>query len=113
MAIQNMPDLEFDLSRSLMVKVDGAIRKPTYDFLLLNNSKDMSICSILRDIVTQKMHDLEFDLSRSLRSKVDGAIRKPMYDFLLLNISKNMPICSILEDLHWFLSYNRLRFFPP
>ena len=34
-ATQNMHDL--DLSRSLKVKVHGAIEKPTYDFLLVNN----------------------------------------------------------------------------
>ena len=33
-----MHDLEFDLSRSLKVKLDGAIRKSIYDFLLVNNS---------------------------------------------------------------------------
>ena len=77
-----------------MAKVDGAIRKPTYDFLLMNNSKYMPICSILGDIATQNMHDLEFDFSRSLKVEVDGAIRKPTYDFLLVNNSKHMPICS-------------------
>ena len=61
-ASQNMHDLEFDLSRSLKVKGNGAIKKSTYDFLLVNNSKYMPIYSILRDIVTQNMHDLEFDL---------------------------------------------------
>ena len=38
-----MHDLEFDPSRSLKVKVDGAIRKPTYDFLLVNNYDYMLI----------------------------------------------------------------------
>ena len=59
-----MQELEFDVSRSLKVKVDGAIGKPTYDFLLVNNSNYMPIISILRDITTQNMHDFEFDLSR-------------------------------------------------
>ena len=39
-----MHDLEFDLSRSLKVKVHGAIEKPTYDFLLVNNYNYMLIC---------------------------------------------------------------------
>ena len=30
-----MHDLEFDLSRSPKDEVDGAIRKPSYDFLLI------------------------------------------------------------------------------
>ena len=38
-AIQNMQDLEFDLTRSLKVESDGAIRKSTYDFLLENISE--------------------------------------------------------------------------
>ena len=37
-ATKNMYDLEFDLSRSLKVKFYSVIRKPTYDFLLVNNS---------------------------------------------------------------------------
>ena len=40
-----MHDLEFDLSRTLKVKVDSAIRKPTYDFLLVNNYNYMVICT--------------------------------------------------------------------
>ena len=40
-------DHEFDISWSLKVKGYGAIRKPTHDFLLVNNSKYMPICSIL------------------------------------------------------------------
>ena len=71
-----MHNIEFDLSRLLNVKADGAKRKPTYDFLLVNNIKYMPICNILGDISTQTMHDL----SRSLKVKVDGAIRKPIYD---------------------------------
>ena len=57
-----MHDLEFDILRSLKVKVDGGIRKPTYDFLLVNDGKYMLICSILRDKATQNMRDLQFDL---------------------------------------------------
>ena len=57
-ATQNMQDLEFDISRSLKVKFDGAIGKPTYDFLLENNSNYMPIISILQDITTQNMHNL-------------------------------------------------------
>ncbi len=36
-----MGELEFDLSRSLKVKSNGAIGLPTYDFLLMSNSKYM------------------------------------------------------------------------
>ena len=88
-----MHDLEFDLSRSLKVKVEDSIKKSTYDVLLVNNCNDILIFSILRDIATQNMHDLEFDLSRSLKVKVNGTIRKPTYDFLLVNNSKYMLSC--------------------
>ena len=40
-AIQIMHELEFNLSRSLKVKVYGIIRKPAYDFLLVNNGEYM------------------------------------------------------------------------
>ena len=79
-----MHDLEFDLSRSLKVKGDDAIIKPTYDFLLVNNSEYMAICSTLQDIDTQNMQDLELDLSGSLTVEGNGAIRKPTNDFLLV-----------------------------
>ena len=46
-AIQNVHDLEFDLSRSLKVKVYREIRMLTDDFPLVNNSKYVFICSIL------------------------------------------------------------------
>ncbi len=36
--LQNFGDLEFDLSRSLKVKSNGAIRLPIYDFLFMFNS---------------------------------------------------------------------------
>ena len=79
-----------------MVKAAGGIREPIYNFLLVNNSKYVPICSISQGIATQNMHDLEFDLPRSLKVKVDGAIRKPTCDFLLVNNSKYVPICIIL-----------------
>ena len=39
-----MNDLYFDLSRSLKVKVDGAIGKQIYDFLLVDYYNNMLIC---------------------------------------------------------------------
>ena len=42
-----------------MVKVDCVIRKPTYDFLLVNNSEDIPTCSILQDVAAQNVNDLE------------------------------------------------------
>ncbi len=38
MRLQNLGDLDFDLSRSLKVKSDDAIELPIYGFLLMCNS---------------------------------------------------------------------------
>ena len=62
------------------MEVNGAIEKPTYDFLLVNNSEYMLVCSILRDIASQNMYELAFDLSRSLKVEGKVAIRKSTYD---------------------------------
>ncbi len=53
--LQNMCDLEFDLSRSLKVKSNGAVGLPTYDFLLVSNSNYMSISQRLGVIATRKI----------------------------------------------------------
>ncbi len=34
----NLGDIDFDLSRSLKVKSNGAVRLPIYDFLLMSTS---------------------------------------------------------------------------
>ena len=49
-----MGDLEFDLSRSLKVKYNGAVRPPIYDFLLVSNGNCMSNSHRLGVIATQK-----------------------------------------------------------
>ena len=41
--LQNMGDLDFNLSRSPKVKSNGAVGFPIYDFLLVSNSNQMSI----------------------------------------------------------------------
>ena len=40
--LQNLGDLEFDFSRSLKVKSNGAVGLPMYDFLLVSNSNNVS-----------------------------------------------------------------------
>ncbi len=42
-SLRNVSDLDFDLSRSLKVKYNGAVGLPIYDFLLGYNSNCMSI----------------------------------------------------------------------
>ena len=50
-----MGDLEFDLSRSLKVKFNGAVRLPIYDFLLVSNNNYMSNSHHLGVIATRKI----------------------------------------------------------
>ncbi len=51
--LQNRGDLEFDLSRSLKVKSNGAVGLSTYDSLLVSNSNYMSNSHRLGVIATQ------------------------------------------------------------
>ena len=52
--LQNLGDLEFDLSRSLKVKSNGAVGLPIYEFLLVSNSNYMSNSHRLGVIGTRK-----------------------------------------------------------
>ena len=61
-----MRDLDFDLSRSLQVKANGAIGKSIYDFLSNFNGNHGPICKRFQDTALRNMRDLDFDLSRSL-----------------------------------------------
>ncbi len=74
----NLGDLEFDLSRSLKDKCNGAIGLPTCGFLLMFNSNIGLNYAPLRDIRLQNLGDLDFDLSRSLRVKCNGAVGLPI-----------------------------------
>ena len=49
----NMSDFDFDLSRSLQVRSNGAVRLTIYDILLMSNSNHMSISCHLGVIATQ------------------------------------------------------------
>ncbi len=54
-SLENMSDLEFDLSRSLKVKSNGAGGLPVYDFLLAPNSNYGSNLHRLGVIATRKI----------------------------------------------------------
>ncbi len=75
--LQNLGDLDLDLSRSLMAKCEGAIVLPIYGFLLMFNSNIWPNIAILPVISIQNMSDLEFDLSRSLKVKCNGVFGLP------------------------------------
>ncbi len=48
--LRNLSDLDFDLSRSLKVKSNGAVGLSMYEILLMSNSNPMSISHRLGDI---------------------------------------------------------------
>ncbi len=83
-SLKSLIDLEYDLSRSLKVKCDGAIGFPIYGFLLMLNSNIGPNYAPLRDIRLLNLGELDFDLSRSLKVKCDSAIGLPLYGFLLM-----------------------------
>ena len=72
--LQNLSDLEFDLSRSLKVKCDSVIGLPIYAFLLMFNSSIWPNSAPLQDIRLQNLSDLKLGLSRSLKVKCDSVI---------------------------------------
>ena len=92
--LQNLGDLEVDLSRSFKVKCGGAIELPIYGFLLMFNSNIGPNLAPLPDIRLRNLSDLaiDFDLLRSLKVKCEGAIGLFIYGFLSMfnnNIGPN------------------------
>ncbi len=69
-----MSELDFDLSRSLEVEIDGVNGLLIYGFLLMFNSNIGTNKASLQDIRLQNLGDLKFDLSRSLKVKSNNAI---------------------------------------
>ena len=63
--LQNLGDLEFDLSRLLKVKSNGAVTLPIYDILLVSNSNFLPNSHRLGVMATQK----KFLLSLIIRAK--------------------------------------------
>ena len=90
--LQNLSDLDFDLSKSLKLKCDSIIGISSYALLLMFNSNIWSNSAPLRDIGLRNLSDLEFHLSRSSKVKYNCVIGLPIYAFLLtinINISPN------------------------
>ncbi len=117
--LQNLGDLDFDLSRSVKVKCDSAIGLPIYGFLLMINSNLWPNTALWRDISLQNMSDLDFDLSRSLKVKSNDAVRLPIYNFLLSSNSKHMPnsyrlgVIATRKIFHYLLSLDPNFATPP
>ncbi len=82
--LQNLSDLEFDLSRSLKVKCDSVIGLPIYNFPLMSNSNIWPNSAPLRNVRLQSLSDLEFDRSRSLEVKCHDVIGLVIHGFLLI-----------------------------
>ena len=79
--LQNLGDLEFDLSRSLKVKSNGAVGCSIYDFLLVSNtgSNCMSKTHRLRVIATQKFFPYLLSLGPNFDPAHALKIAKIMY----------------------------------
>ncbi len=76
--LQNLSDTEFDLSRSLKVKCEGATGLTISGFLFIFNTNIGTNLAPLREIRLQNLSELESDLSRSLKIKSNAAIRLPI-----------------------------------
>ncbi len=97
-SLQSLSDLDFDLTRSLKVKWDGAVGLPICAyFLLVFNSTTWPNSAPLRDIRLQKLRDLDlFDISRPLKSNVIALLEFPYA--LLLSFNSNIImayLCSV------------------
>ncbi len=80
-SLQNLNDLDFDLSRSLRVKCDGAIGLPIYDFSYIYvKSYTWPNATPLRDINLRNLSYLDIDLSRSPRSNCIHTTGIPMFN---------------------------------
>ncbi len=67
LSLQNLSDLDFDLSMSLKVKSDGAVGlTPHMPFPMVFNSNTWPNSAPLRDLKLRYLSDLDIDLSRSL-----------------------------------------------
>ena len=72
--LQNLCDLESDISKSLKLKGDNVIGLSLYAFLLMFNRNIRPNSPPLQDIRLRNLSDLEFDLARSLKVKCDDII---------------------------------------
>ncbi len=97
--LQNLSDLEFDLSRSLKVICDDVIGLPIYDFLLMFNSNLWPKSAASQDIRLRNLSDLEFDRLRSLKVNCDSAIELSIYAFLIMFNSNIWHNSAPLQDI--------------
>ncbi len=81
--LQNLGDLDFNLSMSFKVKCDGAIGLPIYGILIMFNSNICPNSGPLRNVRLRNLSDFEFDLSRSLKVNCHGTAGLPIYGFLI------------------------------
>ncbi len=60
--LQNLSDLDFDLSRSLKVKCNGAVGLPICDFLLAFNSNTWPHSAPLEDMSLRNLSEIDIDI---------------------------------------------------
>ncbi len=87
--LQNLSDLEFDLSGSLNHKCHGTAGLPIYGFILYL-IVTYGLILLFYQIWLWNRSDLEFDLSKSLKVKRYGATGLLMYGFLLIFYYSNI-----------------------
>ncbi len=87
-----------DLSSSLKVICDGAIRLPIYSFLLVFNSNIWPNRVPLHDTnLLQILSGIEFDILKVIQSENNGTIGLPIYDFP--SMSNNTTCLSLSVQL--------------
>ncbi len=72
--LQNLSDLDTDVSRSFTVECDGTIELPIYGFLLIFHNSINPNSAPLGDRRLKNQNDLEVDLSTSFKVKCDSGI---------------------------------------
>ncbi len=83
-----------------MVKSNGAIKLPIYDFLFIfNRNIGPNYVGSFTRCKASNQGDLDFDFSRSLKVKCDGGIGHPTYGFLLTINGNIGPKSAPLRDV--------------
>ncbi len=107
--LQNLSDLEFNLSRSLKVKRDDAVRLPIMicnsSWCLISNTWPES--APLRDISLPHLSDLDIDLSRSLKSHVITSMDSPYICCKCLIVTHGLTL--LLCEIYKALTFNHSR----
>ena len=107
-----MRDLDFDLSRSLQVKANGAIWKSIYDFLFNFNGNHGPNCTRFEVTALWNMLDLDLTSQNHSRSKAMAAFERASmtsYSTLMVTMALSARV-STLQPSEICLKYAWPRF---